>query len=69
MFNERILPIRPIFEVFAEQKTQLRKKGTPISDFDLLIGCTALPQNMILVSRNIKEIKRIEGLSYENWID
>ena len=68
-FENRILPIRPIFEVFAEQKVQLRRKGTPISDFDLLIGCTALPQNMTLVSRNIKEIKRIEGLSYENWID
>ena len=68
-FDNRILPIRPIFEVFAEQKVQLRKKGTPISDFDLLIGCTALTQNMNLVSRNIKEMKRIEGLSYENWID
>lgn len=68
-FENRLLPIRPVFEVFAEQKVQLRRKGTPISDFDLLIGCTVLTQNMILVSRNIKEMKRIEGLSYENWID
>jgi len=64
MFDERILPIRPIFEVFAEQKVQLRRKGTPMSDFDLLIGCTAVTKNMTLVSRNIKEMKRIEGLSY-----
>ena len=68
-FENRILPIRPVFEAFSEQKVQLRKKGTPISDFDLLIGCTALTQNMTMVSRNIKEMKRIEGLTYENWID
>ena len=68
-FENRILPIRPVFEAFSEQKVQLRKKGTPISDFDLLIGCTALTQNMTMVSRNIKEMKRIEGLNYENWID
>ena len=69
MFDERILPIHPTFKVFAEQKVQLRRKGTPISDFDLLIGCTALTQNMTLVSRNIKEMQRIKGLSYENWIN
>ena len=68
-FENRILPIRPVFEAFSEQKVQLRKKGTPISDFDLLIGCTALTQNMTMVSRNIKEMKRIEGLTYESWID
>lgn len=68
-FEGRILPIRTAFKDFTEQKVQLRKKGTPISDFDLLIGCTALTQNMTLVSRNIKEMIRIDGLTYENWID
>ncbi len=68
IFQNRILLIRPVFEVFAEQKTRLRKLGTPISDFDLLIGCTALFHNFVLSSRNIKEMMRIEGLAYENWI-
>lgn len=68
-FEGRILHIRPAFEVFAEQKTILRKSGTPISDFDLLIGCTALTHDFIMVSRNIKEMKRIDGLIYENWVD
>ncbi|MEA5429033.1 PIN domain-containing protein [Arcicella lustrica] len=68
-FQNRVLPIRPVFEIFAEQKTRLRRIGTPISDFDLLIGCTAILEDCVLVSRNVKEMMRIEGLVYENWID
>lgn len=68
-FQNRILHIRPVFELFAEQKTRLRRIGTPISDFDLLIGCTAILEGCVLVSRNVKEMMRIEGLAYENWVD
>ena len=68
-FEDRILPVRYAFKVFAEEKTRLRKAGTLISDFDLLIGCSALSAKYILVSRNLKEMSRIQGLKYENWID
>jgi tRNA(fMet)-specific endonuclease VapC len=67
--DNRILAIRPVFEEFSTQKVRLRKLGTPISDFDLLIGCTALVNDFTLASRNIKEMGRIEGLKLENWID
>lgn len=69
IISDRTLPIRPVFEDFASEKSRLRKLGTPISDFDLLIACTALKNDLILVSRNTKEMNRIEGLSLENWID
>ena len=65
----RILPIRPAFEEFSTQKTRLRKLGTPISDFDLPIGCTALASDFTLISRNVKEMNRIDGLKLKNWID
>jgi tRNA(fMet)-specific endonuclease VapC len=68
-FKVRILPIRPIFEIFSAEKTRLRKLGTPISDFDLLIGSTALTNNLVMVSRNVKEMDRINGLRLENWIN
>jgi tRNA(fMet)-specific endonuclease VapC len=68
-FIDRILLIRPTFETFSLQKVRLRKLGTPIGDFDLLIGCTALANNFTLVSRNVKEMNRIEGIKLENWID
>jgi predicted nucleic acid-binding protein len=48
---------------------KIKELGTPISDFDLLIGCTALVNDFTLASRNIKEMGRIEGLKLENWID
>ena len=69
MMKGRILPIRPAFEEFSTQKVRLRKLGTTISDFDLLIGCTALIHGFTLASRNVKEMNRIEGIKLENWID
>ena len=69
MFIDRILSIRPCFEEYSSQKTRLRKLGTLIGDFDLLIGCTALINDFTLASRNVKEMNRIEGLKLENWID
>ena len=50
--NDRIIPIRMAFDTFAEQKTKLRQQGLLISDFDLLIGSTALVYGYTLVSVN-----------------
>jgi len=51
----------------ARQKASLRKAGTPVEDFDLLIGCTALCDNRILLTGNRKHMERIEGLELEDW--
>lgn len=40
--NLKILPIIQALDIYASEKTRLRKAGTPISDFDLLIGATAV---------------------------
>jgi len=37
-----ILPIFDSIIQYGRQKTKLRKQGQMISDFDLLIGCTAI---------------------------
>ncbi len=39
-----------------------------ISDFDLLIGCTAVANNLIMVTENVKEFERISDIKIENWI-
>lgn len=67
--GNRVLLIGETFQTFTEQKADLRKNGLLISDFDLLIGCTALIHNFTLVTRNVREMSRIEGLSIENWVD
>lgn len=53
---------------YAGNKVKLRKAGTPIDEFDLLIASSALHYNLTLVTDNIKHFKRIEGLKLENWI-
>ncbi len=40
-----------------------------ISDFDLLIGTTAMANDLIMVTENVKEFKRIRGIELQNWIN
>jgi tRNA(fMet)-specific endonuclease VapC len=63
-----ILPIFNSILQYGKQKTKLRKQGKMISDFDLLIGCTAIENNLVIVTENISEFKRIDGIRIENWI-
>lgn len=64
-----ILPIFNAIEIFAKEKVRLRAKGKIISDFDLLIGATAIANDMIMVTRNISEYKRMDNIKIENWIE
>jgi len=64
-----ILPIFNSIIKYGKQKAKLRKKGRIISDFDLLIGCTATENDLIMVTENVNEFKRIDGIKIENWIN
>lgn len=63
-----ILPIFGIIQFYAKEKTRLQKQGNMISDFDLLIGSTAVENDMIMVTENTKEFKRIKNIKIENWV-
>jgi tRNA(fMet)-specific endonuclease VapC len=63
----RVLPIFHCLDFYAKEKVRLRKTGTPMDDFDLLIGATAITHNLIMVTNNIKEFKRINGIQIEDW--
>jgi tRNA(fMet)-specific endonuclease VapC len=52
-----ILPIFNAIHLYAKEKARLRSKGLMISDFDLLIGCTAIEKGMIMVTENQKNLK------------
>jgi len=56
-------------EAFGYIRVYLNKKGTPIGPYDLQIAAQCLSRNLILVTNNIKEFKRIPQLKIENWID
>ncbi len=64
-----ILPIYSSLSLYAKEKARLRKAGNMIDDFDLLIGVTAVANNLILVTDNEKHLKRISKLKVENWIN
>lgn len=72
--NHFIEPIPHILEVdqlvavqAAKARAQLRRRGTPIGPYDLLIAAVALTHGLTLVSNNEKEFQRIDGLALENW--
>jgi tRNA(fMet)-specific endonuclease VapC len=63
-----VLPIFGAIYLYGKEKARLRSKGMQISDFDLLIGCTAMEKDLIMVTENLKEFQRISGIKLENWI-
>lgn len=66
--NIDIIGIDGSISTFAREKGRLKKEGTLIEDFDLLIAATAIDNNLTLVTENTKHMGRIKGLSLENWI-
>ncbi|QAA82557.1 type II toxin-antitoxin system VapC family toxin [Aequorivita sp. H23M31] len=63
-----VIPIYGIVERYAEEKVRLRKNGTPMNDeFDLIIGVTAIVNDLTLVTDNIKDFKHLNKLNVENW--
>ena len=64
-----ILPTTNVWKEFAVQKAFLRKKGQLIEDADIIIGTTAIVNNMVIVTENIKHIGRLNGIVVENWVE
>ena len=52
---------------YGKIKSALEKKGTPIGPNDLLIAATALANQATLVTANLDEFSRVEGLCLEDW--
>ncbi len=54
-----------ICRLFGEQRARLQTRGTPIGDFDLLIGCTAVYHDLTVLTNNRRDFERIEGVRIE----
>ncbi len=48
-------------------KAVLKRKGTPIGPNDILIAGQARARGLTLVTRNVGEFRRVEGLAVEEW--
>lgn len=63
-----ILPYDEIAaSIYGDILLQLEQCGEPIGPLDLLIAAHALSRNLVLISNNEKEFKRVVNLKVENW--
>ena len=70
----RTIPVK--FEIdeaicrqYAVHFTRLKEAVTPIGANDLWIACYAAACGAVLVTNNVREFERIEGLAIENWVN
>ncbi|BAZ88776.1 PIN domain protein [Raphidiopsis curvata NIES-932] len=54
-------------EIYGKIRAELTKAGTPIGLNDLQIAAITLANNLILVTHNVREFSRINGLKFEDW--
>ena len=66
------LEVLPYDQIAAESYGMIRylleERGNPIGPLDMLIAAHALSRNLIVVTNNEKEFKRVNGLKVENWL-
>jgi tRNA(fMet)-specific endonuclease VapC len=62
-----IIPIYNSLDIYAKEKSKLRKQGLLIDDFDILIGATAVANNMIMVTNNVDHLSRLDNITIEDW--
>ena len=53
--------------LFGQLRAQLAISGTPIGVYDAMIGAQGIARNLIVVTHNTKEFKRIPGIRLEDW--
>jgi tRNA(fMet)-specific endonuclease VapC len=63
----QVLPIIQCLDIFAMEKARLSKMGIIIDDFDLLIGASALANELIMVTNNVGHLSRLKGIHLEDW--
>jgi len=51
----------------GEIRAELERKGTRIGEYDTLIAGQACARNLVLVTANTREFRRVKGLKVEDW--
>ena len=72
---EAFLPLVEILDFNAgaashagELRAALARSGTPIGPYDVLIAGHARSLGLTVVTNNLKEFSRVEGLRVEDWL-
>jgi len=51
----------------AAIRAALKTQGQPIGAYDVLIAGTALARGLVVITSNVGEFKRVNGLQLEDW--
>jgi tRNA(fMet)-specific endonuclease VapC len=54
-------------DAFGRIRAELERSGTPIGPYDMQIAAIALVHNLVLVTHNTGEFRRINGLQLADW--
>jgi tRNA(fMet)-specific endonuclease VapC len=54
-------------EVYGQIRAELERAGTPIGPNDLMIAAIAIANDVMLVTHNAREFRRVKGLRLEDW--
>ncbi len=65
--NFRIIPIYNVLSTYAKEKVRLKRLGTIVAEFDLLIGSTALTHDLTMVTGNVNHLGKLQGIQVEDW--
>ncbi len=55
-------------EEYGKIRADLERGGNPIGPYDMMIAGHALSLGCVLVTNNMREFERVEGLTIENWV-
>jgi tRNA(fMet)-specific endonuclease VapC len=59
----------PADTTYGNVRAALEEAGTPIGGNDRMIASQALAWDMIMVTTNASEFRRVDGLRVENWLE
>jgi tRNA(fMet)-specific endonuclease VapC len=54
-------------QTYGQLRATLEQQGMPIGPLDMQIAAHALAADLVLVSNNLREFKRVAGLKLDNW--
>jgi len=55
-------------EIYGIIRTELENLGKPIGPYDMQLAAQALARDLIFITNNTAEFKRIPKLKLENWV-
>lgn len=75
-FGEVVLPAMEIIaydkaaaDWHARERARLEKRGAPPTFVDGQIAAIAATHQLVLVTRNLKDFERFDGVQLENWFE